>query len=87
MSRTCKCPLCAQESKLDSCDEVDIGIGVMTGNELWDCPDHGRWAVNTRDYERLSHSFSFIDMEMTLLRPFRFKESPWKSNHIQETIV
>jgi len=85
--RTCKCPLCGEESKLDSCDEVDIGVGVITGNELWDCPDHGRWAENTRDYERLSHSFSFIDMEMTLLRPFRFKESPWKSNHIQETIV
>lgn len=55
---TCTCPRCGQPSALGSCDEVDVGIGVMRGNESWECPEHGLWMVLSRpDFN--GHAFAF----------------------------
>jgi hypothetical protein len=75
VSEAADCPICSAPSALDSCDEVDIGVGVMRGNELWDCPTHGRWAAkqfySAEELRRRSHSFLFLDGEFRLFRPFR----------------
>ena len=69
---TCSCPRCSAESALESCDEVDIGVGVMRGNFLWDCPKCGRWAANERQhFEAQHHEFWFLDLGATLFRPHR----------------
>lgn len=34
---TTTCPRCKSEAHLHSCDEVDVGVGVITGNHVWSC--------------------------------------------------
>ena len=70
MNETCKCPRCGADSALDSCDEVDIGVGVMRGNYCWECPACGRWAANERlTYDVKHHEFWFPDIGATLFVP------------------
>lgn len=39
-----ECPLCGASAPLVNCDEVDIGVGFITGNHSWECPHHGEFA-------------------------------------------
>lgn len=38
-----KCPRCGVDAPLTDWDEVDVGVGVIRGNERWECPDHGEF--------------------------------------------
>jgi len=41
-----KCPKCRAESAHTDCDEVDVGIGVITGNHCYECPTHGEFCFH-----------------------------------------
>lgn len=43
------CPCCMTISYLIDCIEVDIGVGVQTGNHEWECPNCGRFAFLNGD--------------------------------------
>ena len=77
MSDTNPCPLCQLSCKLDSCDEVDIGVGTLRGNELWDCPLHGRWAIGSNEEWRPAAClvFHFLDGEFKVFRPFKMSRA------------
>lgn len=43
--------ICGRESPLTDQDEVDIGVGIQTGNHVWTCPEHGDWSINNHDHQ------------------------------------
>ena len=45
-NETCPCPKCNAPSPLYDCVEVDIGVGVLRGEEQWACPTHGVWGLS-----------------------------------------
>jgi len=43
MTDSTKCLRCGADSDLDDWQEVDVGIGVIKGAFVWNCPEHGRF--------------------------------------------
>jgi hypothetical protein len=40
---TIDCPVCGAEKAAEfSCDEVDVGVGIVSGNEAADCSNCGK---------------------------------------------
>lgn len=46
--RATECPKCRAHSPLEMWDEADVGVGVITGNHVWCCPEHGLFDENLR---------------------------------------
>src|ERR1700676_423183 len=40
-SMACPCMRCGTKSTLDTWEEADVGVGVITGAYVWDCPKCG----------------------------------------------
>lgn len=38
------CPVCEEVSLETDAVEVDVGVGVMRGNQTWECPTHGEFS-------------------------------------------
>ena len=50
MNRQCgttPCPKCGVDCPCDDHVEVDVGVGVVTGEHEWLCPEHGLFAFAT----------------------------------------
>lgn len=78
MKETCPCPRCGRESELESFDEVDVGVGSISGNFIWCCPNCERWAIDDHVETRHRigwrvHAFWMIDLEAKLFFPIGYR--------------
>jgi hypothetical protein len=41
------CPICEESCPFVDCDSVDVGVGVIEGNFVYNCAKHGEWCAGS----------------------------------------